>query len=369
MPPPEITQKDSVDIRTPDMGESISQATVVRWLKTPGEGVRGGEALVEVETDKIMLEVSAPCDGVLEDTLSAVGGVVHPGDLLGHVRVTNATAVTEGGLPTDSKTTPPESASLESADLETTLPEPSLSSAPTPGVQPSRAEERVPLSALRQRIAQRLKEAQNTAAIVWTMNEIDMSAILGVREREGEAFHQKYGIKLGLMSFFVRACVGALEEIPVLNGTLEGPTFVYRHYCHMGVAVATDQGLMVPVVRHAETLDFPSIEKEIARLAAKARAGKMTLEDLEGGTFTLSNGGVYGSLLSTPILNAPQTGLLGLHAIQKRPVVIHDTLEIRPMMYVTLAYDHRVVDGRQAVTFLGRIKTQLEAPERMLLGM
>jgi 2-oxoglutarate dehydrogenase E2 component (dihydrolipoamide succinyltransferase) len=235
--------------------------------------------------------------------------------------------------------------------------------------QDIRQEERVPMSRLRQRIAERLKEAQNQSAILTTFNEVDMSHVMALRERLKDPFEKKHGVRLGFMSFFVRASVIALREIPGINAEIQGQTIVYKNYYDIGVAVGTPHGLVVPVVRDAQTMNFSAIEKEISRLGIKARDGKLTLDDLSGGTFTISNGGVYGSLLSTPILNPPQSGILGMHKIQKRPVVIGDEIKIRPMMYVALSYDHRLVDGREAVTFLVRVKENLEDPERMLLDL
>ena len=369
-----------VPLLVPHMGESISQATVIRWLKDLGMAVDAEEPLVELETDKITLEVPAPVSGLLEQIVLPAGSGVTVGAVLGYLRPqpldldVSAQEVSETQIapekpdhgPAPTPSLPPSSSQNPAASHPAegnTLPPASN------GSPPLRVEERVPMSPLRQKIAQRLKEAQNTAAILTTFNEIDMSAVLILREHLQETFTQKYGIKLGLMSFFVRACATALGEIPGLNAEIQGKEIVYKAYCDMGVAVGTPHGLVVPVVRNVHRLDFAGIEKEIARLSHQAHSGTLTLEELSGGTFTLSNGGVYGSLLSTPILNPPQSGILGLHKIQKRAVVVEDHIQIRPMMYVALSYDHRMVDGQQAVTFLVRIKEQLEEPGRMLLSV
>ena len=379
---PPLLAPPLVPLLVPHMGESISQATVICWLKDLGMAVDAEEPLVELETDKITLEVPAPVSGLLEQIVLPAGSPVTVGAVLGYLRPQHLDLRSDVSVqevsetqtapekpdhgPTPPPSLPPSFSHIPAASHPAegdTLPPASN------GSPPLRVEERVPMSPLRQKIAQRLKEAQNTAAILTTFNEIDMSAVLTLREHLKETFAQKHGIKLGLMSFFVRACATALGEIPGLNAEIQGKEIVYKAYCDMGVAVSTPHGLVVPVVRNVHGLDFAGIEKEIARLSHQAHSGTLTLEALSGGTFTLSNGGVYGSLLSTPILNPPQSGILGLHKIQKRAVVVEDHIQIRPMMYVALSYDHRMVDGQQAVTFLVRIKEQLEEPERMLLSV
>lgn len=392
-----------MDILVPSMGESVTEATLARWLKPEGSQVSVDEPLVELETDKVTLEVPAPGSGVLEKILIPKGQTVEVGALLGHLMVgaTASESVSAAGPSPSSPVEPERGAGAKESpavlpaarklmaenklipdqvvgtgkggrvlkeDALRALEKPASTLASSSSSL-QKDEERVPMSRLRQRIAQRLKEAQNTAAILTTFNEIDMSAVMALRERLKEPFEKKHGSRLGFMSFFVRACYIALAEIPALNAEIQGDTIIYKNYYDVGVAVGTPQGLVVPVMRHVEHMNFADVEKEIVRLGAKARDGKLTLEDLSGGTFTISNGGVYGSLLSTPILNPPQSGILGMHKIQKRPIAMGDQIVIRPMMYVALSYDHRIVDGREAVTFLVRVKENLEDPERMLLGL
>lgn len=344
------------DIKVPPMGESITEATIARWLKGEGEAVEMDEPLVELETDKVTLEVSSPATGILSEILVKQGETVEIDTLIGRV--------TEGASLARPQEKPP------------VPPAVSKEAAPSPKVkegQKSRPrqedEERIPMSRLRQRVAERLKEAQNTAAILTTFNEVDMTNIINLRTQLKESFEKKHGIKLGFMSFFVKACLVALKEIPAVNAEIEGDDFIYKNYYDIGVAVGTPQGLVVPVVRDADQKSFAEIEKDIADLSHKARDGKLTMQDLTGGTFTISNGGVYGSLMSTPILNPPQSGILGMHKIQDRAVVIDGKIEVRPMMYLALSYDHRLIDGREAVTFLVRVKECLDNPERILLGM
>lgn len=404
------TQKDII---VPPMGESISEATIARWLKQQGESVKMDEPLVELETDKVTLEVASPASGVLTDILIPQGETVNVGTLIGRV--------TEGPSPTPEKKAPQEKVnananangktsppSFESLPLspavrklvtenqidpryieaqgkagrltkgdilnfldkgeETEEIEPSL---PQPLQEPKKESrlERVHMSRLRQRIAERLKEAQNTAAILTTFNEVDMTNVMELRKLLKDSFEKKHGVKLGFMSFFVKACLVALKEIPAVNAEIEGEDLIYKNYYDIGVAVGTPQGLVVPVIRDADQKSFAQIEKDITNLSQKARDGKLSMQDLVGGTFTISNGGVYGSLMSTPILNPPQSGILGMHKIQERPVVVEGAIAIRPMMYLALSYDHRIIDGREAVTFLVRIKECLENPERILLDV
>ena len=335
----------SVQIVVPSLGESVSEATVAKWLKEAGQPVAMDEPLVELETDKITLEVPAAASGMLGSIAAAAGDSVEVGAVLGVIDETAA------------------------VDAPTPCP-PSAVSAPSPAPAPPAAgprEERVPMTRLRQRIAERLKAAQNTAAMLTTFNEVDMSGVTAIRDRLRDAFEARHGARLGLMSFFVKAVTVALKETPAVNAEIDGTDIVYKNHYDIGVAVGTDQGLVVPVLRDADRMSFAEIEAGIAALGARARQGKLTMEELTGGTFTITNGGVYGSLQSTPILNPPQSGILGMHKIQNRPVAVGDELAIRPMMYLALSYDHRIIDGREAVTFLVRVKECIETPERILL--
>jgi 2-oxoglutarate dehydrogenase E2 component (dihydrolipoamide succinyltransferase) len=404
------------DIRVPTLGESVSEATIGRWFKKPGDPVAADEALVELETDKVTLEVNAPAAGVLSEVLAKDGETVTPGALLGQIAegdaaaaaapakkpapapaepVAAAAAVAEG----PARPPAPSAAKIareQGVDLSGVVgsgkqgqvlkgdvlalaakpafrpaPEPVAPPAPRPEPAPGDAarEERVRMSRLRQTIARRLKEAQAAAAMLTTFNEVDMSSVMALRNRYKDLFEKKHHVKLGFMGFFVKACCKALEEIPAVNAEIDGADIVYKHYCHVGVAVGTDKGLVVPVVRDADRLSIAEIEKTIAELGRRAREGRLDLEDLSGGTFTISNGGIYGSLMSTPILNAPQSGILGMHKIEERPVVVAGKIEIRPMMYLALSYDHRIVDGKEAVTFLVRVKEALEDPARLVLDL
>ncbi len=417
----------------PALGESVNEAIVARWAKSVGDTFSRDEVLVELETDKVTLEVPAPHDGELLEIMAQDGVKVKVGQVLGvihEVEVASPPAlvfpsapeikpepeavaeakpvsvftrslsssniepllspsvrkiVTEHGLePTeisgtgkDGRLTKEDVMSYivsEDATAEPQSVEPSPVTTPTASPQPVSVEsqdleERVKMTRLRQTIAQRLKDAQNTAAMLTTFNEIDMSEIIAVRQRLKDRFASKHGIKLGFMSFFVKACNVALQEIPAVNATIEGDEIVYKKYCHIGVAVGAEQGLVVPVVRDVQAKSFADIELEIGALATKAREGKLAVSDLSGGTFTITNGGVYGSLMSTPILNPPQAGILGMHKIEKRPVVVDDQVVIRPMMYLALTYDHRIIDGREAVSFLVRVKECLEDPQRILLAI
>lgn len=407
------TQKEII---VPPLGESISEATIARWLKRQGESVTMDEPLVELETDKVTVEVSSPTAGVLSDILVKQGETVTIGTLIGRVTEENASPLPKGAAEKKS----PQNNEKKVAPLETRMSDGVLLS---PAVRKLVAEaqidprylegqgksgrltkgdvltfldntqekeavefssvspqvpqapkenarsEKVRMSRLRQRIAERLKEAQNTAAILTTFNEVDMTNIMELRSSLKDTFEKKHGVKLGFMSFFVKACLVALKEIPAVNAEIEGEDLIYKNYYDIGVAVGTPQGLVVPVIRDADQKSFAQLEKEIAGLGQKARDGKLAMQDLVGGTFTISNGGVYGSLLSTPILNPPQSGILGMHKIQERPVVIDGAVAVRSMMYLALSYDHRIIDGREAVTFLVRVKECLENPERILLDV
>ena len=406
------------DIRVPTLGESVTEATVGKWFKQPGDAVAVDEPLVELETDKVTLEVPAPAAGVLSDIAAKTGETVGVAALLGQIKEGAAAAPTKAAPPAAK---PPEvskpapAPAVKPADMP--LP-PSVrkmaaesgidaakvagsglhgqvskgdmmaaieraAAAPTPvaataaAVQmraPSPAddaarEERVHMTRLRQTIARRLKDAQNTAAMLTTFNEVDMGAVMSLRNQYKELFEKKHGVKLGFMGFFVRACIQALKEIPAVNAEIDGTDIVYKNYYHIGVAVGIEKGLVVPVVRDADTMSLADIEKAISDFGRRARDGTLKIEEMQGGTFTISNGGVYGSLMSTPILNAPQSGILGMHKIQERPVVVGGKIEARPMMYLALSYDHRIVDGREAVTFLVRVKECLEDPVRMVLDL
>jgi 2-oxoglutarate dehydrogenase E2 component (dihydrolipoamide succinyltransferase) len=415
------------DILTPTLGESVTEATVARWAKKPGDKVKKDEVLVELETDKVSLEVSAPADGVLQDVAAAEGATVTPGQVLG--RVGEGAAGAAAPAPAKPAPTPapepkpePKAAAPEPAPAPAPAPAPeppkpaaaplspsaqrivaeagldagqiqgsgrdgrvtkgdalaeleARSAQPAPAVPapaiepraPNEREERVRMTRLRQTIARRLKEAQNTAAMLTTFNEVDMSAVMKLRSTYKDSFEKRHGVKLGFMGFFVKACIAALKEIPAVNAEIDGTDLVYKNHYDIGVAVGTEKGLVVPVVRDADALSIAGVEKAIGDLGKKARDGSLALDDLQGGTFTISNGGVYGSLMSTPILNAPQSAILGMHKIQDRPVVVDGQIAVRPMMYLALSYDHRVVDGKEAVTFLVRVKDAIEDPERLLL--
>ncbi|MBI1954326.1 MAG: 2-oxoglutarate dehydrogenase complex dihydrolipoyllysine-residue succinyltransferase [Proteobacteria bacterium] len=397
------------DIKVPSLGESVVEATVARWLKKKGDFVKTDETLVELETDKVTLEVSSPASGYLDDIHYEAGSTVVVGGLLGKiVEAQEETFITPSMTTPSSFTTPPISSDPFILAIGGMAPASAMPSAKklmeendispydiqgtgkdkriTKGdvleyleKQPeadktfsensSKEEKRVKMSKLRQRIAERLKQAQNTAAILTTFNEIDLSAIQDYRSRYKEIFEKKHSVKLGFMSFFVKASLQALSEFPAVNAEIQGDEMVYKNYYDIGVAVSAPQGLVVPIIKDANHLSFADIEKTIAKLGEKARDNKLTLEELTGGTFTISNGGIFGSLLSTPILNPPQSAILGMHKIQDRPVAVKGQIVIRPMMYVALSYDHRIIDGREAVLFLVRIKESLENPERLLLDL
>ena len=389
----------SKDIKVPTLGESVVEATIGKWFKNEGDFVKADEPLVELETDKVTVEVPAPVSGKLEKIVAAAGTTVTIGALLGTIAEGAAGAVSaappKAAAPVLAPAKPAEQTlspavrkavvenNINPADvlgtgkdgritkgdviqhLETPKPAPAHVVAPAP----QGTEERVKMSRLRATIARRLKDAQNTAAMLTTFNEVDMTAVMALRNQYKDVFEKKHGTKLGFMSFFVKATIQALKDVPAVNAEIDGEDIVYKNYYHVGVAVGTDKGLVVPVVRNADMLSFAGIEQTIAGYGKKARDGQLTIADMQGGTFTISNGGIYGSLMSTPILNAPQSGILGMHKIQDRPIAVNGQVVIRPMMYLALSYDHRIVDGKEAVTFLVRIKEGLEDPQRALLDL
>jgi 2-oxoglutarate dehydrogenase E2 component (dihydrolipoamide succinyltransferase) len=400
----------ATEIRVPTLGESVSEATIGRWFKKPGDVVKADEPLLELETDKVTLEVNSPAAGVLAEIVAKDGDTVAPGALLGQIAegagavaapaaapaATPAPAPAAAPVAAVAGAPPSPAAAKNAADrgidvqdvagsgkrgqvlkgdvLAFAAAPPAAAPAPVAVRAPSRPddsarEERVKMTKLRQTIARRLKEAQNTAAMLTTFNEVDMAPLMALRSQYKDLFEKKHGVKLGFMGFFVKAVTHALKEIPAVNAEIDGADLIYKNFCHIGVAVGTEKGLVVPVVRNAEALSIAGIEKAIAGFGKRARDGQLTIEDMQGGTFTISNGGVYGSLMSTPILNAPQSGILGMHKIQDRPVVVAGKIEIRPMMYLALSYDHRVVDGKEAVTFLVRVKEALEDPARLVLDL
>jgi 2-oxoglutarate dehydrogenase E2 component (dihydrolipoamide succinyltransferase) len=398
----------SKDIKVPTLGESVVEATIAKWFKQEGEAVKADEPLVELETDKVTVEVPAPASGKLEKIVAAAGSTVAVGALLGTIAEGAAGTAAAAPAPKPAAAAPPpltppatraaeqtlspavrkavvenkldpaeipgsgKDGRITKGDVITHLEKPAAPvppSAPPAPVAPAGTEERVKMTRLRATIARRLKEAQNTAAMLTTFNEVDMTAVMALRNSYKDVFEKKHGVKLGFMSFFVKAAVQALRDVPAVNAEIDGEDIVYKNYYHVGVAVGTDKGLVVPVVRNADQLSFAAIEKTIAGYGKKARDGQLTIADMQGGTFTISNGGIYGSLMSTPILNAPQSGILGMHKIQERPVAVNGQVVIRPMMYLALSYDHRIVDGKEAVTFLVRIKEGLEDPERALLDL
>jgi 2-oxoglutarate dehydrogenase E2 component (dihydrolipoamide succinyltransferase) len=417
------------EIRVPTLGESVTEATLATWFKKPGDAVRVDEMLCELETDKVTVEVPSPAAGVIEEILVKEGSTVGVNALLATVREGAAAAPAKAAAPaaaapaaTATATAAAAARDVENAPSARKLMEEkgidpatvagtgrdgrimkadvlaapastALPAAPAaPAVDAAAAaasmttampaavrgpvaaedagrEERVKMTRLRQTIARRLKDAQNTAAMLTTYNEVDMSAVMGLRNDYKDSFEKKHGVKLGFMSFFTKACVHALFEVPEVNAEIDGTDIVYKNYVHMGVAVGTPSGLVVPVVRDAHLMGFAAIEKRIAELGLRARDGKLSMAEMQGGSFTISNGGVYGSLMSSPILNPPQSGILGMHKIMDRPVVIGGQIVVRPMMYLALSYDHRVVDGKGAVTFLVRVKECLEDPRRLLMDI
>ncbi len=435
----------STEIRVPTLGESVSEATIGKWFKKPGDAVKADEPLLELETDKVTLEVNAPAAGVLAEIVVKDGETVGVGALLGSISAGGAAAtpvaktedkavaqaagkagantsaeaqkksgeiagdtpikpaaksadsgpavariaaetgvdpagvagsgkdgrVTKGDMLAASIVAQPPQPGMGSVAFAAPAPAPAVPAAPrvaSPADDASR-EERVKMSKLRQTIARRLKESQNNAAMLTTFNEVDMGAVMALRTQYKDLFEKKHGVKLGFMSFFVKACVQALKELPGVNAEIDGTEIIYKNYYHVGIAVGTEKGLVVPVLRNADELGLAGIEKTIADFGKRARDGQLTMAEMSGGTFTITNGGIYGSLMSTPILNAPQSGILGMHKIQERPVAIGGQIVIRPMMYLALSYDHRIVDGKEAVTFLVRVKESLEDPARLVMDL
>ncbi|MFC0240635.1 2-oxoglutarate dehydrogenase complex dihydrolipoyllysine-residue succinyltransferase [Rhodopseudomonas telluris] len=415
------------DIRVPTLGESVTEATIGRWFKKPGDAVAVDEPLVELETDKVTIEVPAPSAGTLGEIVAKDGETVAVGALLGQITEgggaakpaaaaapAKAAAPAAAPAPTPAPAAPaaakappadaPQAPSVRRLSAESGVDASTVpgsgkdgrvtkgdmlaaiekaASAPTPVSQPAAAvqvrapspaddaarEERVKMTRLRQTIARRLKEVQNTAAMLTTFNEVDMTNVMALRAQYKDVFEKKHGAKLGFMGFFTKACVQALKDIPAVNAEIDGTDLIYKNYYHVGVAVGTDKGLVVPVVRDCDSKSIADIEKSIVDFGKRARDGQLKIDEMQGGTFTITNGGIYGSLMSTPILNAPQSGILGMHKIQERPVVIGGKIEIRPMMYLALSYDHRVIDGKEAVTFLVRVKESLEDPARLVLDL
>ncbi|WP_395476609.1 2-oxoglutarate dehydrogenase complex dihydrolipoyllysine-residue succinyltransferase [Rickettsia endosymbiont of Pantilius tunicatus] len=395
-----------VKIIVPSLGESVTEATIAKWYKKEGDAVKTDELLLEIETEKVTLEVNSPCNGTIGKITKADGANVGVGEEIGEINEGEAVATNnnEAAKPQAAPQVAPEKPAEKPAVVNNNL-APSVQklvaenkldpnnikgtgkdgritkgdvletmNAPVP-VTTSSAKtneervQRVRMSRLRKTIAQRLKDSQNTAAILTTFNEIDMSKVIALRGKYKDEFEKKHGVKLGFMSFFVRATIEALKLIPSVNAEIDGDDLVYKNYYDIGVAVGTEQGLVVPVVRDADKMGFADIEKTIGGLAKKARDGKLSMGDLSGGTFSISNGGVYGSLLSTPIINPPQSGILGLHKTEERVVAIDGKIEIRPMMYIALSYDHRIIDGKEAVSFLVKIKELIESPEKLLLNL
>jgi 2-oxoglutarate dehydrogenase E2 component (dihydrolipoamide succinyltransferase) len=409
------------EIRVPTLGESVTEATIGRWFKKAGDAVAVDEPLVELETDKVTIEVPAPSAGTLGEIIAKDGQTVAVGALLGQINEGAAGAARPAAAPSRPAAPPPPAAaaaaapkappvdaplapsvrklSAESGIEASTVPGSGkdgrvtkgdmlaaierAASAPTPVNQPAapiqvRApspaddaarEERVKMTRLRQTIARRLKDVQNTAAMLTTFNEVDMTHVMALRAQYKDVFEKKHGVKLGFMGFFTKACVQALKDIPAVNAEIDGTDLIYKNYYHVGVAVGTDKGLVVPVVRDCDQKSIAEVEKSIADFGRRARDGQLKIDEMQGGTFTITNGGIYGSLMSTPILNAPQSGILGMHKIQERPMAIGGKIEIRPMMYLALSYDHRVIDGKEAVTFLVRVKESLEDPARLVLDL
>jgi 2-oxoglutarate dehydrogenase E2 component (dihydrolipoamide succinyltransferase) len=391
----------TVQIKVPPLGESVSEATIAKWLKKAGDYVEMDEMLVELETDKVTLEVNAPSAGVLKEIKSNAGDTVNVGTVIGIIEAGAAKAA--GSAPAKAaeapKAAPAPAAPAKATGGAVLSPAAAkiatennlnltsgtgkdgrvtkadalsaISTGGIGGVAPAVGprEERVKMTKLRQKIAQRLKDSQNTAAILTTFNEVDMTNVMALRNLYKDDFLKKHDTKLGFMSFFVKAAIGALKSIPAVNAEIQGDEIVYKNFYDISVAVGTPQGLVVPVLRDADRLSFAGVEAGIGNLGKKARDGQLTMADMTGGTFTISNGGVYGSLLSTPIINPPQTGILGLHKIQDRPMAVNGKVEIRPMMYIALSYDHRIIDGGEAVTFLVKIKEAIEDPQRLLLDL
>ena len=358
-------KENGMDVVVPVLGESVVEATVSKWIKKQGDYVEIDDPIIELETDKVTLEVPASVSGILENTMVSEGDTVEVGAVLG--------TIVAGEKPINNKEAPKDLKSKNDNKEKTEVS--NIEDRPVNNVvETSRGEtnvnleERIPMSRLRQAIARRLKEAQNTAAMLTTYNEVDMSALMEMRKNYQESFEKKNGVRLGYMSFFVKASIDALNQFPAVNAEIDGNNIIYKNYYNIGVAVGTSQGLVVPVLKNADKMSFGETELNIAEFGKKAKDGSLAISDMAGGTFTISNGGVYGSLMSSPILNPPQSGILGMHKIQKRPVAIDDKIEIRPMMYLALSYDHRIIDGREAVSFLVRIKEIIEDPRRLVVG-
>ena len=360
-----IRKGKGMDVLVPVLGESVVEATVSKWIKKQGEFVEVDEPIVELETDKVTLEVPAATSGILDNLTVSEGDTVEVGALLG---------IIIAGEKSDQTSTPATKQENKKIDEQVSVPEKvesKISSNKSDVIEEAvnkNLEERVPMSRLRQAIARRLKEAQNTAAMLTTYNEVDMSALMEMRNNYQDSFEKKNGVRLGYMSFFVKASIDALSQFPAVNAEIDNNDIIYKNYYNIGVAVGTSQGLVVPVLKNADKMSFGETEIAIADFGKKAKDGSLGISDMAGGTFTISNGGVYGSLMSSPILNPPQSGILGMHKIQKRPVAIGDNIEIRPMMYLALSYDHRIIDGREAVSFLVRIKEIIEDPRRLVVG-
>lgn len=395
---------DSVDVMVPTLGESVTEATVATWFKAVGDSVAQDEMLCELETDKVSVEVPSPAAGVLAEITAPEGSTVDASAKLAVISSSGAVAaapaaaaaapaaasgkdvenapsankaMAEAGISADAVTGTGRDGRIMKEDVARAVATAAAAPAPAPAAAPrapvaaddAAREERVKMTRLRQTIARRLKDAQNTAAILTTFNEVDMTEVMALRNQYKGEFEKKHGVRLGFMSFFTKACCHALKEVPEVNAEIDGTDIVYKNFVHMGVAAGTPQGLVVPVIRDADAMSFADIEKAIAEKGKRARDGKLSMAEMQGGTFTISNGGVYGSLMSSPILNPPQSGILGMHKIQDRPMVINGEIKIRPMMYLALSYDHRIVDGKGAVTFLVRVKEALEDPRRLLMDL
>ena len=358
-------KENGMDVLVPVLGESVVEATVSKWIKKQGDYVEVDDPIVELETDKVTLEVPASTSGILENTVVSEGDTVEVGALLGTI-IAGAKQDKKEEVSEEVKVKDVEKEKPTINKLETKSSDQVIEN--TRNEDNANLEERIPMSRLRQAIARRLKEAQNTAAMLTTYNEVDMSALMEMRKNYQESFEKKNGVRLGYMSFFVKASIDALNQFPAVNAEIDGNDIIYKNYYNIGVAVGTSQGLVVPVLKNADKMSFGETEATIAEFGQKAKEGNLAMSDMAGGTFTISNGGVYGSLMSSPILNPPQSGILGMHKIQKRPVAIGDNIEIRPMMYLALSYDHRIIDGREAVSFLVRIKEIIEDPRRLVVG-
>lgn len=407
----------ATEIKVPTLGESVTEATIGQWFKAPGDAVQADEPLVELETDKVTIEVPAPSAGTMGDIIAPEGETVEVGALLAMLNegaggaaasapaaaaapaaASSAPAPAASAAPTSMPPAPSAAKMLAEQKVDpasvagsgvrgqvlkgdvinaiaagTTAPAgasaPAVAARPASAPEDAAREERVRMTKLRQTIARRLKDAQNTAAMLTTFNDVDMSAVMDLRKQYKDLFEKKHGVRLGFMGFFVKACCQALQEIPAVNAEIDGTDIIYKHFVNMAVAVGSPRGLVVPVVRDADQMSIAELEKAIGDYGIRARDGQLTMDEMQGGTFTISNGGVYGSMMSTPILNAPQSGILGMHRIEERPVVRNGQVVIRPMMYLALSYDHRIVDGKEAVTFLVRVKEALEDPQRLVLDL